>query len=80
MPPGMTDNDLRPTSQGLTDVALKMLARPENEPTADRKLFTWIHYFDPHVPYVGHPGAPAFGSTTKIIPRPSACFQLSTNA
>ena len=30
MPPGMTDNDRRVTSERLTDVALELLAKPEN--------------------------------------------------
>jgi choline-sulfatase len=62
MPEGMTDSDLRSTSHTLTDVALRLLKRPENAPSSDRQLFAWIHYFDPHSPYVGHDGAPAFGT------------------
>lgn len=60
MPEGMTDSDTRSTSATLTDVALRVLRRPENSPSSARQLFAWIHYFDPHSPYVGHDGAPPF--------------------
>jgi arylsulfatase A-like enzyme len=56
MPPNMTDNDRRTTSDRLTDRALSLLARPEN--TGPWRFFAWFHYFDPHLPYVPHAGAP----------------------
>jgi choline-sulfatase len=59
MPPHMTDNDRRVTSDRLTNVALSMLSKPENVGGA-RRFFAWFHYFDPHLPYVPHPGAPDF--------------------
>ena len=57
MPPRMTDNDRRVTSDRLSNVALDMLARPENV-AGPRRFFAWFHYFDPHLPYVPHAGAP----------------------
>ena len=62
IPPGMTDVDPRPTSAGLTNVALKRLTHPDNAPSGERRLFAWVHYFDPHFPYVPHAGAPDFRS------------------
>ena len=57
MPPKMTDNDRRVTSDRLTNVALDLLAKPENV-AGPRRFFAWFHYFDPHLPYVPHAGAP----------------------
>jgi arylsulfatase A-like enzyme len=62
MPPRMTDNDRRVTSDRLSNVALEMLARPENV-AGPRRFFAWFHYFDPHLPYVPHAGAPDFRAT-----------------
>ena len=60
VPPGMTDSDRRTTSKQLSDVALDLLAKPLNV-ASGRRFFAWFHYFDPHLPYVPHPGAPDFG-------------------
>jgi len=62
IPPGMGDNDTSVTSDRLADVALKMLAKPENvTPDAGTgRFFAWFHFFDPHAQYVSHPGAPKF--------------------
>ena len=68
--PGMADNDISITSDRLTDLALKLLGDPantslegqtvgENEP---KRFFAWFHYFDPHLQYVHHAGAPDFKS------------------
>lgn len=57
MPPHMTDNDRRVTSDRLTNVALSLLGKPENT-GGPKRFFAWFHYFDPHLPYVPHPGAP----------------------
>jgi arylsulfatase A-like enzyme len=57
MPPHMTDNDRRVTSDRLTNVALGLLGKPENV-AGPRRFFAWFHYFDPHLPYVPHAGAP----------------------
>lgn len=61
MPPKMTDNDRRVTSDRLTDVAISLLGKPEN--TGTRRFFAWFHYFDPHLPYVPHAGAPDLSAT-----------------
>lgn len=37
------------TSQELTEVALRRFAEDPN-----RKTFLWVHYFDPHFPYLHH--------------------------
>jgi arylsulfatase A-like enzyme len=57
MPPKMTDNDRRVTSDRLSDVAIALLSKPENV-GGGRRFFAWFHYFDPHLPYVPHVGAP----------------------
>jgi len=57
MPPQMTDNDRRVTSDRLTNVALSLLGKPENT-GGPKRFFAWFHYFDPHLPYVPHAGAP----------------------
>ena len=67
IPQGMGDNDSSITSDRLSDLALRMLARPENVTPAatgegPRRFFAWFHYFDPHAQYVRHAGAPAFAS------------------
>ena len=59
MPPRMTDNDRRVTSERLTNVAIDLLRKPENV-AGPRRFFAWFHYFDPHLPYVPHAGAPDF--------------------
>ncbi|MDB5215223.1 MAG: Choline-sulfatase [Myxococcaceae bacterium] len=59
MPPNMTDNDRRVTSDRLTNVALSLLSKPENV-GGPKRFFAWFHYFDPHLPYVPHPGSPDF--------------------
>jgi choline-sulfatase len=58
MPPNMVDADTRPTSQRVTDSAIKVLGKADN--VEGKQFFAWLHYFDPHSPYVNHEGAPAF--------------------
>jgi choline-sulfatase len=60
VPPGMTDSDRRSTSKQLTDVAIDLLSKPVNVGSG-HPFFAWFHYFDPHLPYVSHDGAPDFG-------------------
>lgn len=67
IPPGMGDNDSSITSDRLSDLAIKLLSKPENVTPAPngsepRRFFAWFHYFDPHAQYVHHNGAPAFSS------------------
>jgi arylsulfatase A-like enzyme len=66
IPPNMGDNDTSITSDRLADVALRMLAKPENVTPrlpggGTGRFFAWFHFFDPHAQYVSHPGAPKFG-------------------
>ncbi|MBX3187475.1 MAG: sulfatase-like hydrolase/transferase [Labilithrix sp.] len=64
--PGMADNDSSITSERMSDLAIKLLSRPENVtppplPSGEpRRFFMWFHYFDPHAQYVRHAGAPDF--------------------
>lgn len=50
---GLTHNlvklcgDRKPDASGLTDVAIQWLKN-----NADRDFFLWLHYFDPHMPYM----------------------------
>ena len=57
IPPDMTDNDTSVSGDRVSDVAVKMLAEPDN---TKGRFFMWIHYFDPHAQYVLHPGEPDF--------------------
>jgi arylsulfatase A-like enzyme len=74
IPAGMGDNDTTVTSQGMGDLALKLLQKPENTvgtglPTEGgggpdgtnpkpHRFFAWFHFFDPHAQYVPHREAP----------------------
>lgn len=73
IPAAMGDNDTSVTSDRMGDLALRMLAKPENvagpvggegadvsDAGATRPFFAWFHFFDPHAQYVAHPGAPKF--------------------
>jgi choline-sulfatase len=51
------DSDSSVTSQGLSDTAIALLSDHDN---VDKRFFLWLHYFDPHAPYVPHPEAPDF--------------------
>jgi len=51
------DSDSSITSQALSDTAIGLLSDPDN---VDKRFFLWVHYFDPHAPYVPHPEAPDF--------------------
>ncbi|MBS2014780.1 MAG: sulfatase-like hydrolase/transferase [Deltaproteobacteria bacterium] len=67
IPPGMGDNDSSITSDRLSDLAIRLLSKPENvtpppNGSEPRRFFAWFHYFDPHAQYVHHAGAPAFAS------------------
>ena len=78
IPPGMGDNDTTVTSQGMGDLALKLLQRPENTVGTDLptegsggpdgsgkkpfRFFAWFHFFDPHAQYVPHKEAPDFSA------------------
>lgn len=64
-PPNPTDDDIRLTSDKLTDVAIKHLSNPSNT----GRFYGWFHYVDPHTPYAPHPDAPSFA---KMPPEKSA--------
>jgi choline-sulfatase len=58
---GQTDTDTNSTSPQLSDAAIKLLdARPPGS-----RFFLWVHYFDPHLQYVPHAGAPDFADSAK---------------
>ena len=56
------DSDTSVTSQALSDTAIALLSDPDN---VDKRFFLWVHYFDPHAPYVAHPEAPDFHTGAK---------------
>ena len=68
LPPGMADNDTSITSDRLSNVALKLMEDPANVTPAGevaaqpKRFYAWFHYFDPHLQYVHHAGAPDFRS------------------
>ncbi|MBX3225794.1 MAG: sulfatase-like hydrolase/transferase [Labilithrix sp.] len=75
IPPNSVDNDPTPTSEKLTDTAIGILSSQNGAdlPLKDGKpvgaddkhtgrFFTWVHYLDPHLPYVTHKDAPSFAS------------------
>jgi choline-sulfatase len=53
---GQTDTDSTTTSRQLTDSGERLL---EGNAGSGR-FFLWVHYFDPHLQYVAHDGAPDF--------------------
>jgi choline-sulfatase len=54
---GQGDSDTSITSDKLSDIGLKFLAKEEN---TEGRFFLWLHYFDPHQQYMPHPDAPSF--------------------
>jgi arylsulfatase A-like enzyme len=56
---GQGDSDTSITSDRLTDALVAMLSKPEN---TSGRFFAWGHYFDPHMQYMPHPGAPDFAA------------------
>jgi arylsulfatase A-like enzyme len=67
--PGMADNDTSVTSDRMTKLAVELLGKEVPGTTTEtlesgepRRFFAWFHYFDPHLQYVKHPGAPDFRS------------------
>jgi choline-sulfatase len=61
------DADSSVTSHLLSDTAIALLSDPAN---VDKRFFLWIHYFDPHAPYVPHPEAPDFRAGAKSWGKP----------
>jgi arylsulfatase A-like enzyme len=58
---GQTDTDSTSTGKPLTDAAMKLLEGKD----PSRRFFLWVHYFDPHLQYVPHEGAPDFTDPAK---------------
>jgi len=56
------DSDTSVTGQALSDTAITLLSDHDN---VDKRFFLWVHYFDPHAPYVPHPEAPDFRTGAK---------------
>ena len=59
---GQGDNDTSVTSKELSDVAIRLLRKPEH---TSKRFFMWLHYFDPHEQYMPHDDAPSFGTGNK---------------
>lgn len=53
VPPPITD---QATTRKLTEKALEFLRREHERP-----FFLWLHYYDPHAPYLPNPGSPNWG-------------------
>ncbi len=53
---GRIRNGLADVERGADDVAARAIARIDADDP--RPLFLWVHFFDPHYPYVAHPGLP----------------------
>ncbi len=53
VPPPFTD---QPTTDILTEKAMEFLRREHEQP-----FFLWLHYYDPHAPYLSNPEAPDWG-------------------
>jgi choline-sulfatase len=61
------DADSSVTSQAVSDAAIGLLSDSVN---VDKRFFVWLHYFDPHAPYMPHPGAPDFRPGAKSWGKP----------
>jgi arylsulfatase A-like enzyme len=61
------DADSSVTSEPLSDAAIALLADPAN---VDKRFFLWVHYFDPHAPYMPHRDAPDFRAGAKSWGKP----------
>ncbi len=48
-----------PAAAEITDRGISYLQDNASDP---RPFFLWLHYIDPHHPYITHPGVPSFGS------------------
>jgi arylsulfatase A-like enzyme len=61
------DADSSVTSESLSDAAIGLLEDPAN---VDKRFFLWVHYFDPHAPYMPHRSAPDFRAGAKTWGKP----------
>jgi choline-sulfatase len=57
-----TDSEI--SSDKLTDAALGLLDKPENN---DKRFFLWVNYMDPHADYKRHADGPSFGSSARDL-------------
>lgn len=53
-----SETDKNVTGGKLTELAISMLKKPENN---GHQFFMWLHYMDPHDQYVKHEESPDFG-------------------
>ncbi|HLK37154.1 MAG TPA: sulfatase-like hydrolase/transferase, partial [Polyangiaceae bacterium] len=60
-PPGQSDTDTNVTGPQVTDAAIRLLEAHAGQ----GRFFLWVHYFDPHLQYVAHEGAPDFGDPAR---------------
>lgn len=60
--PGTVFNnpDPEPTSERMTATAKRMLTRAA-DPEGKRRFFAYLHYLDPHAPYLAHEDRPQWG-------------------
>ncbi len=49
------------TSRRLGALTRKLLRRARKQPNAERRVFGYVHFMDPHYPYLARAGAPDFG-------------------
>jgi arylsulfatase A-like enzyme len=61
------DSDSSITSHLVSNAAIALLSDSVN---VDKRFFLWLHYFDPHAPYVPHPEAPDFRAGSKSWGKP----------
>lgn len=52
-----SSTDKNVTSEKISQLAIKMLNKPENQ----KQFFMWLHYMDPHDQYIQHEESPVFG-------------------
>lgn len=60
------DPEPKPTSERLTSMAKRMLAK-NADPSGKRRLFAYFHYLDPHHDYIEHEEAPDFGDEPRDV-------------
>ncbi len=50
------------TGERMTEAAKKLLSRPANvDQSGGKRFFAYLHYMDPHAPYVAHEDEPLWG-------------------
>ncbi|HEY3237177.1 MAG TPA: sulfatase [Polyangiaceae bacterium] len=56
------DEETNVTSDRITELAQKLLGERIQQPG---RFFAYLHYMDPHLPYLRHPDRPQFGQTRR---------------